>query len=38
MEHFDIRYFYVRDLLESIQHCNAEDMVADSFTKPLQGK
>jgi hypothetical protein len=41
-KHLDIRYFYVRDLLErgivSIEHCNTEDMVADFFTKPIQGK
>ncbi len=41
-KHLDIRYFYVRDLLErgiiSIKHCNTEDMRADFFTKPIQGK
>jgi hypothetical protein len=41
-KHLDIRYFYVKDLLErgiiSIEHCATEDMVADFFTKPLQGK
>ncbi len=41
-KHLDIRYFYVKDLLErgivSIEHCATEDMVADFFTKPIQGK
>jgi hypothetical protein len=41
-KHLDIRYFYVQDLLKrgivSVEHCNTEDMVADFFTKPIQGK
>jgi hypothetical protein len=41
-KHLDIRYFYVKDLIErgivSIEHCATEDMVADFFTKPIQGK
>ncbi len=41
-KHLDIRYFYVKDLIErgivSIEHCNTEDMIADFFTKPIQGK
>jgi hypothetical protein len=41
-KHFDIRYFYVKDLLErgivSIEHCTTEEMIADFFTKPIQGK
>ncbi len=41
-KHFDIRYFYVRDLIErgviTVEHCTTEDMVADFFTKPIQGK
>jgi hypothetical protein len=41
-KHFDIRYFYVKDLLEqgivSIEHCATEEMIADFFTKPIQGK
>jgi hypothetical protein len=38
----DIRYFYVQDLIRrgivKIEHCRTEDMIADFFTKPLQGK
>jgi len=41
-KHFDIRYFYVKDLIDrgiiSILHCVSENMIADFFTKPLQGK
>jgi hypothetical protein len=37
----DIRYFFVTDRVESnevdIQYCPTGDMVADFFTKPLQG-
>ena len=40
--HLDIRYFYVKDLIDrgivSVEHCNTTDMVADFFTKPIQGK
>jgi sporulation protein YlmC with PRC-barrel domain len=40
--HFDIRYFYVKDLIDrgiiSISHCMSENMIADFFTKPLQWK
>ena len=39
--HIDIRYFFVKDRLQSegikIHHCPTELMVADFFTKPLQG-
>jgi hypothetical protein len=39
--HIDIRYFFIKDRLglESIdvQHCPTEQMLADFFTKPLQG-
>jgi hypothetical protein len=42
MKHHDIRYFYVKELLDrgvvKIEHCSTEDMVADFFTKPLLGK
>lgn len=42
MKHHDIRYFYVKELLDrgvvKIEHCSTEDMVADFFTKPLHGK
>ena len=41
-KHLDIRYFYVKDLLErgivELEHCSTEDMIADFFTKPVQGK
>ena len=41
-KHLDIRYFYVKDLLErgivELEHCSTEDMIADFFTKPIQGK
>ena len=39
--HIDIRYFYIKDLVDkgiiSIKHCPTELMIADFFTKPLQG-
>ena len=39
--HIDIRYFYVKDLVDKnivkIKYCPTEKMVADFFTKPLQG-
>jgi hypothetical protein len=39
--HFDIKYFYITDLIErkevTIQYCPTEDMVADYMTKPLTG-
>ena len=38
----DIRYFFVKDRVESgkidIQYCPLEDMIADFFSKALQGK
>jgi hypothetical protein len=41
-KHLDIRYFYIQDLLNrgviKIEHCKTEYMIADSFTKPLQGR
>jgi hypothetical protein len=41
-KHLDIRYFYVKDLLErgivELEHCATEDMIADFFMKPIQGK
>ena len=40
--HIHIRYFYIRDVLKReeilLRHCKTERMVADYFTKPLQGK
>jgi hypothetical protein len=39
--HVSIRYFFVKDRIESkeikIVHTGTEDMIADFFTKPLQG-
>jgi hypothetical protein len=41
-KHLDIRYFYVKDLIDRgivrVDHCISDDMIADFFTKPLQGK
>jgi len=41
-KHFDIRYYYAKDLIDrgvvKVSHCLSEDMIADFFTKPLQGK
>ena len=38
----NIRYFFVKDRVASneiqIEYCPTEDMIADFFTKPLQGK
>ena len=40
-KHMDIRYFYVGDHVQnktlSLQHCPTDEMLADYFTKPLQG-
>ena len=40
--HINIRYFFIKDRIEkkeiSLVYCPTEDMVADFFTKPLQGK
>ena len=40
--HIDIRYFWVKDRVKSenidIVHCPTEAMLADFFTKPLQGQ
>jgi hypothetical protein len=39
--HIDIRYFFIKDRLGiedfEVQHCPTEQMLADFFTKPLQG-
>ena len=41
-KHLDIRYFYVKDLIDrgivSVEHCSTMNMIADFFTKPIQGK
>ena len=39
--HIDIRYFFIKDVLRreniNLQYCPTEDMIADFYTKPLQG-
>jgi hypothetical protein len=39
--HIDIRYFWLKDRIQSgavhIRHCPTLEMLADFFTKPLQG-
>ena len=41
-KHMNIRYFFVMDKIKnkeiSLKHCGTESMIADYFTKPLQGK
>jgi hypothetical protein len=41
-KHINVRYFFITDRVKanelSIEHCGTADMVADYFTKPLQGK
>ena len=40
--HFDIKYFYITDLINrnevSIEYCSSNDMLADYHTKPLIGE
>ena len=40
--HLDIRYFYISDRVEKgdvkIIYCPTKEMIADYFTKPLQGE
>ena len=40
--HIHIRYFFTKDVLKredmEIVHCNTDKMIADFYTKPLQGK
>ncbi len=40
-KHMDNRYFWIKDRIESenikVEYCPTEKMVADFFTKPLQG-
>ena len=40
--HLNIRYFYITDQLDqgwlTVRRCQAEDMIRDFFTKPLQGE
>ena len=39
--HIDIRYFFITDRIAKkevrVEHCPTKDMLADMFTKPLQG-
>jgi hypothetical protein len=39
--HIDIRYFFIKDVIKreniDIQHCRTNIMLADYYTKPLQG-
>ena len=39
--HIDIRYFFIKDRVDKdevkIEYCNTDTMIADFFTKPLQG-
>ena len=41
-KHIDVRYFYITDQVDkkevSIEHCPTGEMLADFFTKPLQGE
>ena len=40
--HIHIRYFFTKDVVKreniDISHCPTEEMIADFYTKPLQGK
>ena len=40
--HIDIRYFFIKDLIERkeivVEYLRTEDMIADLLTKPLQGQ
>ena len=42
IKHLNIRYFFITDHIKKgelkIEYCPTDDMVADFFTKPLQGK
>ena len=39
--HIDIRYFFIQDVLKrekiELLHCKTDKMIADYYTKPLQG-
>ena len=41
-KHIQARYYFIKQCIDrkqvSVQHCPTEDMIADFFTKPLQGK
>ena len=40
-KHIDMRYFFIKDRWDNgefkIKHCPTDEMLADMFTKPLQG-
>jgi hypothetical protein len=40
--HIQLRYFFIKDCIQrgevQVEHCPTEDMIADFFTKPLNGK
>ncbi len=40
-KHLDIRYFYVKDLIErgliKVEHCISDQVIAGFFNKPVQG-
>jgi hypothetical protein len=40
--HLNIKHFFIKDRVDAgelrIEHCGTDDMVADYFTKPLQGE
>ena len=41
-KHLNIRYFFITDCIKKgelkVEYCPTDDMVANFFTKPLQGK
>jgi hypothetical protein len=41
-KHLDVRYFYVKDLIDKgvikLSHCMSDSIIADYFTKPTQEK
>ena len=40
-KHINVRYFFIKDRVDSgevtVEHCSTHDMLADYFTKTLQG-
>jgi len=41
-KHINVRYFFIKDRIDhgeiSVEYCPTDEMIADFFTKPLQGK
>ena len=41
-KHMNVHYFFVMDKIKNgkvvLKHCGTDSMIADYFTKPLQGK